>query len=71
MDRVQSVLAGLAEKPLRYPVVHRNIRRALVRRFPYGVFYTLIEDEVLVVACFHSKRNPSLLVDRARQSPRA
>ena len=66
LDGVQSVLAGLAERPLRHPVVYRNTRRALVRRFPYGVFYTVTEGEVFVVACFHSKRNPTLLVDRAR-----
>jgi plasmid stabilization system protein ParE len=66
LDGVQGVIAGLAKRPLRYPVVYRNVRRALLRRFPYGVFYSVTEAEVFVVACFHSKRNPSVLVDRAR-----
>jgi plasmid stabilization system protein ParE len=40
------------------PLVHRGVRRQLLRRFPYGLFYRLIEGQVVVVACFHARRNP-------------
>ena len=66
LDGVQSVLAELPERPFQYPVVYRDVRRALVARFPYGVFSVIRQAEVFVVACFHSKRDPALLVDRAR-----
>jgi hypothetical protein len=39
-------------------VVLRDIRRQLLKRFPYGLFYRLIEGQVVVVACFHAKRSP-------------
>jgi plasmid stabilization system protein ParE len=32
----------------------------LLRRFPYGVFYRVIEGQVVVVACFHAKRHPRI-----------
>jgi len=36
-----------------------NVRRALLRRFPYSLFF-VVEDEVLIVmACFHASRDPS------------
>jgi plasmid stabilization system protein ParE len=34
---VTRVMEVLAESPLQYPIVHRETRRALVRRFPYSV----------------------------------
>lgn len=35
---VDSVIASISENPFRFPIVHRDIRRALLNRFPYGVF---------------------------------
>lgn len=36
---VQSALNNAAAHPTRYPVIHRDTRRALVRRFPYAIYY--------------------------------
>jgi toxin ParE1/3/4 len=41
-----------------YPVVHRNVRRLLIRRFPYGIFYIIQQDIVAVLAVFHGHRDP-------------
>jgi toxin ParE1/3/4 len=40
--------------------VYRDMRRALVRRFPYAVFYTQLHDDIVVVAVLHTSRNPRL-----------
>jgi toxin ParE1/3/4 len=53
-------LEMIAAHPLAAPVVHKDIRRLLSRRFPYGVFYRLVEEEIVVVGCLHAKRNPSV-----------
>jgi len=65
LDAVQRVLGAMAQHPTQYPAVYRDVRRALVYRFPYGVFYVVREGQIFVVACFHAKRDPALLVDRA------
>jgi plasmid stabilization system protein ParE len=54
----QAVIALVAENPLAFPVVQRNKRRAVFRRFPYSFIFKVIGDEVYVLACFHGKRNP-------------
>ena len=41
-----------------YPVIRRDTRRALLRRFPYGVFYRVYPDVIVVVACMHARRDP-------------
>jgi toxin ParE1/3/4 len=48
----------ISENPLIYPDVHRGVRRALVRRFPYAVFYRLRGEGVQVIAVLHQARNP-------------
>jgi plasmid stabilization system protein ParE len=39
-------------------VVYKAMRRANVRRFPYGVFYVLRTDRVIVVGVLHGRRAP-------------
>ena len=58
LQAVDDLAKTIAEYPERFPVIHRDIRRALLKRFPYGIFYRLKANQVIVVACFHSKRNP-------------
>ena len=55
---VEETVDAIAEHPLQFPVVHRGRRRAGVRRFPYGIFFEFQQNRVLVLACFHAKRNP-------------
>jgi plasmid stabilization system protein ParE len=49
---------AIAQHPLRYPVVRRNTRRALMRRFPYAMYFRVYDEVIVVVACMHGRRNP-------------
>ena len=55
---VDAAVEAIAQKPLQFAVVYRNRRRAGVRRFPYGIFFELQEHRIVVIACFHDRRNP-------------
>ena len=55
---VEAVLAAIERYPESFPVVYAQVRRALLRRFPYGVFYTVKESAVVVLAVFHCAREP-------------
>ena len=56
---MEAALSQIKRHPDASPVVHRQIRRALLRRFPYGVFYLLEDMRIVVLAVFHAKRNPA------------
>ena len=52
--------------PFGHQRVYAEVRRVLVKRFPYGVYY-LVEGEVLLVlAVAHSRRKPHYWADRMR-----
>lgn len=55
---VESTVRLIADFPLQFPVVYRGRRRAGVRRFPYGLIYQVEAGRILLIACFHGKRNP-------------
>lgn len=56
---VDASTATIRRMPETYPTVHVNYRRALVRRFPYGVFYEYAEGTVTVYGVFHTSCDPS------------
>ncbi len=55
---VEEAIELIEQHPQRFPVVYRNVRRAIVRRFPYAVHYVLGPDYIEVISVFHAKRNP-------------
>jgi len=56
--RFRPEAAADQRNPLTYPVVFGSARRATLRRFPYSVIYEPSEDEILIVACIHGRRDP-------------
>ena len=55
---VDAIMNAILRNPQHYPRVHRIVRRALMRRFPYEVFFVEDDERVVVVSVFHAKRNP-------------
>jgi hypothetical protein len=45
-----------ARNPFAAPVVYQDVRRVLLKRFPYSVFYTSDGDNLLVLSCLHTRR---------------
>jgi toxin ParE1/3/4 len=52
-------LSSVQRSPTAYQVVHERVRRALLRKFPYALFYLVTNDLIVVLACFHIKRSPA------------
>jgi len=58
MRALDAGLSYIQRNPTAYPIVHKQMRRALLRRFPYSVNYLLEGDKIIVLACFHASRDP-------------
>lgn len=59
LDAVRATFERVEHRPLQFPVVTESVRRALVARFPYGVFFTLDETIPTVIAVIHLHRDPA------------
>ena len=56
----------LAETPLIYPVVYRDVRRAVLHRFPFLVWFRVVGSVVTILACTHGKADPRKVPARLR-----
>jgi plasmid stabilization system protein ParE len=63
---VEAVIHSITRNPQLYSPVHKNVRRALVRRFPYAVFYIVEESHIAILAVFHAKRHPATWRERSK-----
>ena len=66
VEEVSSILTAIQAEPLRFPATFRRMRRALVHRFPYGVFFVHNADTIVVVAAMHLAQDPLKVRRRAK-----
>jgi|SRR5579864_219772 len=55
---VDSLVSRLSGDPEQFPIVHANLRRGLLKRFPYALYFRIEADGAYVVACAHTSRDP-------------
>ena len=61
---VELALNRVAAAPEQFPQVRGEVRRALLRHFPYTIQFLAEAHRIVVLAVFHAKRNPKQLEDR-------
>ena len=55
---VEAALASVERNPEAYQQVYKQARRALLRRFPYALFYVVSPELIEVIGCIHTRRHP-------------
>lgn len=58
LSEIDECLESILASPNPYPVVHRDVHRALLKRFPYAVFFVVRGEVVTVIGCIHTRRHP-------------
>ena len=57
-DAIEAVVERISASPLEFPTVHAEVRRAVLSRFPYAVYFR-ISDDTIVVLAVHGRQDPS------------
>lgn len=70
LSAVQSSLNTAALYPDLFSVVHNGVRRAIVSRFPFGIFYVVEPQRIVVLRILHTARDPNLWPQGAKRSKR-
>jgi toxin ParE1/3/4 len=55
---VEATFEQIRRTPEAGTQVAPGVRRVVVRRFPYGVYYRIDPDQIAILAVYHSKRDP-------------
>ena len=54
----------IKRNPFIFPIVKNDVRRKLVRKFPYIIYYYMYSENIIIIGVLHSKRNPDELRSR-------
>ena len=55
---VYSAIERTMAFPKAWPVIEEDIRRSLIRRFPYGILYSEEKEGICIMALMHLHKNP-------------
>lgn len=58
LDAVDEAVAVISAAPNRWPVVEDDVRRYLMSRFPYAIYYRALPGEIRILAFKHHSRHP-------------
>jgi hypothetical protein len=65
VEQIDGAFDRVRANPQQYQVVYREIRRAIARRFPYGIMYRIDGADIVVFAVVDLHRDPATWQDRA------
>ena len=60
LKEMEDTKSFILQNPDACPKRIRNIRVSYLKRFRYGVFFKIYEDEIIVIAVLHTSRNPEI-----------
>lgn len=61
LDEIARIERHVSEAPGLYQLVEAPIRRATLRRFPFGLFYLEEQDRIVVLACLDLRQDPQTI----------
>ena len=69
LSAVRSTLESIELYPELFISVHGDVRRAIVSRFPFAIFYLVEPRRIVVLRVLHTARDPKLWPRLKRKAP--
>jgi plasmid stabilization system protein ParE len=65
LNEFDAAIRRIISYPESYILIEKNVRRCLIKCFPYGILYGIDADKIVVIALAHLHRKPDYWIDRA------
>ena len=66
INSIEEAVFKIREFPNRYPTIEDDIRRCLVKKFPYALLYMINRDSIVILALMHCNRKPGYWKSRKK-----
>ena len=63
---VEESLSKIERYPSHYKIIYKEFRRIAIRRFPYRILYLFQNNQVIVTAVFHVRKDPQARDSRTK-----
>ena len=60
LKEIRKTIFHIQKNPLQFQKVRKQTRRAIVKRFPYSIYFVVNNQVINVFAIFHSSRSPKI-----------
>lgn len=64
LNEFDAAIRRIISYPESYSLIEKDVRRCLVKCFPYGILYGIDTDKIIVIAVAHLHRKPDYWIDR-------
>jgi toxin ParE1/3/4 len=58
---IEEYFQCIADNPDRFPKIRGEVRRAIVRRFPFVIHFLIETNRIVILSVFHTSREPEQL----------
>jgi hypothetical protein len=66
LSEFEEALVEVIENPLAWTEIGANVRRKLIKHFPYGVLFVPQTQKIIVVAVMPLRKRPRYWIDRLK-----
>lgn len=57
-EEVDHAIKEIVKNPFLFQIKHKNCRVHFLKKFPFGIHYFIQENDIKIIAIFHTSRNP-------------
>lgn len=61
---LQTFMKTVRDSPFRFPILKENIRRCVLKKFPYVIIFEVREETIFVLSILHTSRKPDTWEER-------
>ncbi|WP_432743432.1 type II toxin-antitoxin system RelE/ParE family toxin [Methylobacter sp. G7] len=65
LNEFDAAIRRIIRYPESYILIEKEVRRCLIKRFPYGVLYGINADKIIIIAVAHLHRKPDYWINNA------
>ena len=58
--RINISFENIKQNPKSFPVAHKDVRKYVVKKFPFVIYYRIADTVIQIIAIFHTSRNPEI-----------
>jgi plasmid stabilization system protein ParE len=66
-EEVFQLFEKIEDNPLLFPIKFASIHEAVLTRFPFVITYEVFGKQIIILAVFHTKRNPDKKIKKRRK----
>lgn len=66
LDEFKKGISRIVLHPLAWSRIQENIRKCVLKKFPYNIIYAIDDDAIIILAVSHQHRHPEYWIDRLK-----